>query len=834
MLFFAALLAAVPSQAQTRVDVSPVPRWIVPVAMPSGEPTDGAISIRLVDVQNHVDVGGVHQTYRQVIKVLSPEGLAIAGTVTVAWQPGTSMARVHAVTVRRGGRSIDVLKDGSAFQLLRRETNLESAQIDGIVTAVLSIPDLRVGDEVELSWTLDSSNPTLKGKVENDYALFPGVNFGRLFMRYSWPIDRQVGYRIGENLPPGRLWALGGERGFQIERDGFRAPEIPTGAPTRFADRNRIVISDFPDWQSVSELMRPLYDDAARVDPSGGVAAEIKRIGAMSDDPKFRASEALKVVQRQVRYFARGDGLGGYKPQPADEVWNSRAGDCKGKTVLLVAMLRGLGLKADAAIVSANRGDGLNSALPMPGRFDHVIVRVQMADVTYWLDGTRIGDRSVETAEVPPYRWALPMIAGKTALVALSPREPSLADDEYRLDLDARSGIEKPAKAKASAIFRRESASYLRSLLVVMPQEKREEFLRKIWSDRHTWITIDKVASDYNEDTGELTFSMSGVGQMDWNTTGAAPLRQYEANKARMGQSLTPERSEALKNAAPVAVDRRYSVVRQTIFLPETMHGFRISGDQIDTAIGGIYYKRTATLKDGRFDMYAETQSAAGELTYADAKIADGKTDDLFQKQLFIRLPPVTSAKLPRRSEHNAKAVQLAGSISDADYPKDAIAANQSGTTVVNFDIEPDGRVAVCRIGGSSGSAALDEASCRIVSERFVFQPATDSKGRPKLETRTQRITWRMPNMPRNIEAFDYGLSYTIDAQGFGRECAITSGAPNEAAAAAFCKSIDGIKLTGEGEEGSAVRVTEHHVRKVQSVGTVAKAPVPASSGNPR
>lgn len=55
---------------------------------------------------------------------------------------------------------------------------------------------------------------------------------------------------------------------------------------------------------------------------------------------------ALDLVQQQVRYVYVGLGGGTYLPASADETWNRRYGDCKGKTALLLALLGELGIAA--------------------------------------------------------------------------------------------------------------------------------------------------------------------------------------------------------------------------------------------------------------------------------------------------------------------------------------------------------------------------------------------------------------------------------------------------------------------------------------------------------
>src|SRR3546814_6282045 len=76
-------------------------------------------------------------------------------------------------------------------------------------------------------------------------------------------------------------------------------------------------------------------------------------------------------------------------PATAEETWQRRYGDCKGKTALLLALLARLGIEAEAVLANNSGGDdGLDERLPNPGMFDHVLVRARIDGKTYWLDGT--------------------------------------------------------------------------------------------------------------------------------------------------------------------------------------------------------------------------------------------------------------------------------------------------------------------------------------------------------------------------------------------------------------------------------------------------------------
>ena len=76
-----------------------------------------------------------------------------------------------------------------------------------------------------------------------------------------------------------------------------------------------------------------------------------------------------------------------------------------------------------------------------------------------------------------------------------------------------------------------------------------------------------------------------------------------------------------------------------------------------------------------------------------------------------------------------SKAVWQSGTIRDRDYPAATSRARVGGEVEVRFTIQPTGRVTGCRVTRSSGDAALDATTCRLIQERFRFKPATDASG---------------------------------------------------------------------------------------------------------
>ena len=103
--------------------------------------------------------------------------------------------------------------------------------------------------------------------------------------------------------------------------------------------------------------------------------------------------------------------------------------------------------------------------------------------------------------------------------------------------------------------------------------------------------------------------------------------------------------------------------------------------------------------------------------------------------------PPV--AKIVRPPQPRRMAQDY---LTSEDYPASALAMGQEGWVGFTLDIGPDGRVAGCAITSSSGSTALDSATCRLMRSRGRFTPAINSHGMPARGQVRDEVEWALPN----------------------------------------------------------------------------------------
>ena len=200
VLCAAVLLAVLPRHAQAEppsFNVAPEPAWL----SPSGPIDDAALAPdpsatggrEVLLYERQVSVGNGHQEtfVRHVQRITNESGLQLASQVDIDFDPSFQSLTFHAIRVRRDGQVLDRL-DRSAIRLVQREKNLDAQVYDGEVSAVMFLSDLRVGDLIEVAYTLAGADPTLQGRYADAFPMGADEPVRHLFARLLVPSSRHL------------------------------------------------------------------------------------------------------------------------------------------------------------------------------------------------------------------------------------------------------------------------------------------------------------------------------------------------------------------------------------------------------------------------------------------------------------------------------------------------------------------------------------------------------------------------------------------------------------------------------------------------------------------
>ena len=454
----------------------PTPGWVDQLPIPEAT-TSQPVVVRLADTQYFL--GQVPALYvRRATQINDAASLFTAGRLSISFAPEYERVQLHAIRIHRGKEQFD-RTSSSDIRFLQREQNLERGVYSGRITASILINDLRVGDTVEVAYTISGQNPVFGGKT---FGLSPWdqgfpTSHRRLVLNY--PVERPITWRIVGDRPAPVLTPTDTIKD-GVRRITFDEQPLPnfsaeaTTSPDFFGARF-LQFSEFANWSGVVDWADSLFEFVPP--PENEFRDVVNRIKALPSD-EARAVAALEFVQSQIRYFSVSLGESSHRPTPPDEVLRRRYGDCKDKSLLLIALLRELGIESKPVLLQLERHAGLERTLPSPQFFDHAIVRATVGGKLYFLDPTRLGQHGQLSRMGQLHEGSQVLIVdrGTKSLSLISTEATDIVGDEIteRAKL-ARFGSE--GKLEVRHVWRGIGAEHLR---ILIERTAREQIVKVI------------------------------------------------------------------------------------------------------------------------------------------------------------------------------------------------------------------------------------------------------------------------------------------------------------------------------------------------------------------
>lgn len=598
----------------------PVPAWVNPAPpIDATKLGDGAPVMLVLDQQQRLQDGQVWSYVETATRAASPQILGVIGTVQLPWQPAQGDLIVHRAEIIRGPERIDLLKGGDPFTVLRREQQMEQRQLDGMLTATLPVAGLATGDVLRLVYSVTRKDSTLKGDLQS----FAGLAFDPTRIQYGrvrliWPERSDVRWKSYADIAGAEPVTAGGYRELTVNLPLAKQPELPKDAPQRFQQLPVIEATTFADWAAVSRVMAPLYATEGLIPPGSPLAGEVARIAAATSDPPTRAALALRSVQDNIRYLLLGMDTGNYVPQPPARTWALRYGDCKAKTLLLLAMLHAMKIDAEPVLASLAFGDMVPQRLPGVAVFDHVLVRATIGGEELWLDGTASGARLADLRDTLPLGAVLPVRSAGAALLPVVMRGSARPEAAAVVDIDETAGVNLPAPYKAVIVLRGQAAEFTKLGAAQGSKDQIDEFaisLMKNYVDAPIVVTRSFASDDA---VGTATVTIGGIAYPQWPSENRR--RKSALDRAVGAIAFDPDRGRSAWRTIPAktqAPSHIRTVMRIT--LPAGGAGFTIEGDtELTATLAGIRIDRQVSREGAKVTIDDTLVSTGAEIAAVD------------------------------------------------------------------------------------------------------------------------------------------------------------------------------------------------------------------------
>jgi hypothetical protein len=299
----------------------------------------------LFDQQVNTTKKTIH--YKFATKITDNSGIQNASTISVDFDPSYQKLRFHFINIIRDGEIIDKL-DISNFQTIRRELNADNYLYDGSLSAIMNLSDVRMGDIIEYSYSIKGFNPIHKGKFSTTFYLNDYTSVGMINVDII--SNKKINYKLFNNAIAPSISIQNNIHRYNWNVIAPKKVEWEENTPSWKITHDMVVISDYNSWEEVVNWGLNLY--TVNESLSSQLKAKIDKIKSTYENEGDQIKATLDFVQNEVRYLGLEYGIGAYKPNSPNKVFEQRFGDCKDKSLLVITMLKEMGIKAYPMLVN--------------------------------------------------------------------------------------------------------------------------------------------------------------------------------------------------------------------------------------------------------------------------------------------------------------------------------------------------------------------------------------------------------------------------------------------------------------------------------------------------
>ena len=344
------------------------------------------------------------------IRIQSDAGVQRFGILNFSYQSAIETIDIQYVRVHKPDGSV-VETPSSDVQDVPADVTRAAPFYSDLHEKHAAVKGLAPGDILEFAYALQLNKPLAPGQFWFQYTFLRSNVILQEDLEVRVPRERAVKMQCPTAKPS--IHEEGSERIYTWKASNLQVVEDDDAEPglEKVLQQSEgrlpqpdVQISSFQTWQEVGRWYDTLQHD--RIIPSPQIVAKAAELtkNAADDDAKLHAIYAY--VSTQFRYIGIAFGIGRYQPHSASDVLNNRYGDCKDKHTLLAALLTASGFKIYPALISSVHE--VDSEVPSPGQFNHVISVVSRGGSYMWLD---------TTPEVAPFGYLIPQLIDKHALV---------------------------------------------------------------------------------------------------------------------------------------------------------------------------------------------------------------------------------------------------------------------------------------------------------------------------------------------------------------------------------------------------------------------------------
>jgi Domain of Unknown Function with PDB structure (DUF3857)/Transglutaminase-like superfamily len=342
------------------------------------EPYIGLLSEKTVRVNKDFStVTNIH-----VVKKIQKEGAKSLGEIPIYYDKSCEeVVDIEAYTITPDGKKL-------RYEKIQDLSNSGDSSVYGDERVkMITMPGVVVGSIIDLKATTKRNKPIIENNFSDDFYFSSGYPIKEARYAVTAPKDMHLNFDM-LNEPVGSKKPETDIRGNEItytwttqDNDKVEDEEY---MPSYEEVYKCLSVTTLKDWRQLADWNWPLFKKNLQVSPEMKKKVEELTKGKNSDAEKIQA--VIEYIRSDFRYVAMNMKFHNYEPHPADEVFKNKFGDCKDQTLLAIAMLSDIGVKAWPVLMSTYSELRREDLPPMPAYFNHVILAIETEGKLYYTD----------------------------------------------------------------------------------------------------------------------------------------------------------------------------------------------------------------------------------------------------------------------------------------------------------------------------------------------------------------------------------------------------------------------------------------------------------------
>jgi hypothetical protein len=540
--------------------VTPVPSWVIPYHPDLGKKPDprdvrDGYYVLLYEEQNNAEEHSVY--HHRIRQIVSEAGIQNGAEISAVYDPVYEKLHFHQVIIRRNGVVINKLQP-NRFKFLQQEEELSRFIYSGLYNAYFILEDVRKGDQIEYSFTVEGNNPVFEDKFSCSFYLGfpePVVNY---YQNIITSPSRDIRFKSFNNAPLPGSQLLNGRKVYEWTFSDAKPIKIKKDVPSWYSSYPIVQASEYKDWNEVVNWACHINTTGPAGPALKAKIAELKKDAG--DNKDLYLQNAIRFVQDDIRYMGIEMGEYSHRPNTPDNILAQRFGDCKDKSLLLATLLNANGIPASMAYINTYKKQYTADYLPAPDLFNHAIVYTSFNGKGLWIDPTISYQRgNIQSLTIPDYGKGLILTPGREGFDTVANTGTGSIKITERFTLPySKSGT---GILKVTSVFTGDQADEIRNTLATNSLKEEEQGYLDYYKKTYGSLTADTAMEINDVDSSNtLTTTEKYQLQQTWKEDSTNAGRLTFWSRAKMMQQVLPAYADENKQDAPLSLSYPYKL----------------------------------------------------------------------------------------------------------------------------------------------------------------------------------------------------------------------------------------------------------------------------------